>query len=128
MALADWMRVADEPTTASQRAVLDELAAMLDQLRPAGLDRSRSQLSRSTTKGARGQSAVVITLEHRTRNDWSVEINIEPTSAVIRWLSAHEHIEEHDGWDARPWTSVVVDAIAAILRGDYEVEHITRLG
>jgi hypothetical protein len=128
-ALSDWLHVVDgQPAAGSQIVVLTELAAMLDQLRPAGLDHSRSRLAWSGLKGARGQSTAVVTLEHRTRPDWSIEINIEPTSAVISWLSAHEHIGEHDGWNDRLWTSVVVDATAAIMRGDYEVEHVTRLG
>lgn len=128
MALADWLRVIDGPGAGGQWAVLDELATMLDHLRPDGLDRSRSRLAWSPPKGAPSPSTAVVTLEHRTHDDWSVEIRIEPTSAVIYWLSAHEYIGEHDGSDDRPWTSVVVDATAAILRGDYEVEHTTRLG
>jgi stage V sporulation protein SpoVS len=34
---------------------------------------------------------------------------------------AHEHVYADDGDTERPWTTVVVDAVAALLRGEYEV-------
>jgi len=70
----------------------------------------------------------VVTLEHTTHAEWSVEIHIVPTFATISWLTAHEYIGEADSYEDRPWVSVVVDATAAILQGDYEVEQTTRLG
>lgn len=113
--------------TDTQRAVLNELGAMLDELAPAGLDRSRSLLSWSQVSHASEQMAQV-SLEHTTHRHWSVNIRVMPNSAEICWLSAHEHVDEDDAWDDRPWTSVVADAVASILRGEYEVEEVTRLG
>ncbi len=43
----------------------------------------------------------------------------------ISSLMAHEHVYREDGDDERPSTGVVVDAVAALLRGEYEVREPT---
>jgi hypothetical protein len=126
--LSDWLQAAAGSATPAQQALLDELGEMLDGLEPVALDRSRSRLTWAPADYDKGHLAAVVTLEHLRRPDWSVRIEAESRSAVIYWLSAHEHVDETDGWDDRTWTTVVVDAVAAILRGEYEVEEITRLG
>jgi hypothetical protein len=60
--------------------------------------------------------------------EWTVEILVAPDYAVVSWLGVHEHIERADGDASRPWTSVVIDVVAAVLRGEYEVEQIKRGG
>jgi hypothetical protein len=122
------MEVAEGTATGAQQAVLDELAAMLDALAPAGLDRSRSHLVWSPATSDSKPLQAQITLEHVSQPAWQIRVEVEAACAVIYWLSVHEHVDEDDAWLDRPWTSVVVDAVAAILRGEYEVEEITRLG
>jgi hypothetical protein len=126
--LKDWLQTMDGPANDAQQAVLEELGAMLDDLAPEGLDRSRSRLVWSSSATDPPDMTAEVTLEHVSRPDWAVEIHVHPRGAVVYWLSAHEPVDEHDAWDDREWTSVVVDAVAAILRGDYEVEEVTRLG
>ncbi len=46
--------------------------------------------------------------------------------AIVSWLKTHEHIYAADATPGRPWTTIVVDATAAVLRGEYEVESIYR--
>ncbi len=43
--------------------------------------------------------------------------------AVVSWLSAEEFVTPADGGEQRPWTTVVVDVLAAVMRGEYAVEE-----
>ena len=127
MPLSDWVTGADGDPAPAQQQLLDDLGEMLDDLRPVALDRSRSRLRWTAAEYGEG-SAAHVTLEHQRRPDWTVSIQAEPSNAVVSWLSAHDDFDETDGSDAYPWTSLVVDNVAAILRGEYEVEETTRLG
>ena len=61
-------------------------------------------------------------MEHDRDEDDSLSIALEDTSATVMWLGHHEHVVPADSADARPWTTVVADVVAAALRGEYEVE------
>jgi hypothetical protein len=128
VALSDWLDVAEGSPTPTQRALLDELGEMLDQVQPIALDRGRSRVTWSPGEDDTDHLAANVALQHLRRPDWSIRIHAEPSRAIICWLSAHEHIDATDAWEERSWTTVVVDAVAAVLRGEYEVEEITRLG
>jgi hypothetical protein len=108
--------------------LLQELGEMLDDLRPDALDRSRSRVIWVPSRFDENTMAARVDLEHRRHSDWSVSIRVEPRMAVVSWLSAHDGFDATDGSDTYPWTTVVVDNVAAILRGEYEVEQTTRLG
>jgi hypothetical protein len=127
MPLSDWVTGADGAPAPAQRQLLDELGEMLDDLRPIALDRARSRIRWIPAEYDEGTAAEV-TLEHQRRPGWTVRIHAEPRRAVVSWLSARDGFDETDGSDAYPWTSLVVDTVAAILRGEYEVEDTTRLG
>jgi hypothetical protein len=126
--LSDWIQTSDGPANDAQRAALEELGAMLDHVAPEGLDRTQSHLAWSRSVVDSPQMTAEVTLEHVNHPDWRVELHVHPRGAVVYWLSAHEPVDEHDDSDDRIWTSVVIDAVAAILRGEYEVEEVRRLG
>jgi hypothetical protein len=97
-------------------ALLGELVKMLDALRPTRVDRASSSVHQERNR------SVVVVLAHDADEDGGMTIEAGDKSAIISWLSAHEHVDSDDGNDERPWTSVVVDVAAAALRGDYVVE------
>ncbi len=37
-------------------------------------------------------------------------------------MNAYEHVAEDDAVNGRPWSTVVVELVAAVLSGEYEVE------
>jgi hypothetical protein len=125
--LSDWVTGADGVPAPAQQQLLDGLGEMLDDLRPVALDRARSRMRWTAAEYGEGTS-VSVTLEHRLRPDWTVSIQAGPSNAAVSWLSVHDEFDETDESDAYPWTSLVVENVAAILRGEYEVEQTTRLG
>jgi hypothetical protein len=112
------VRLADPPESAI--AVLAELVRMLDSLRPRLLDPSESWV-----RSGRGWASaeVEIHLAHREDEEAEVDLFVGRRDALVAWLTAHEHVAEDDAVNARPWTTVVVDLIAAVLSGEYEVEN-----
>jgi hypothetical protein len=106
-------------------AVLSELGAMLDTLRPTALDRSRSTI-RSSGHGWTLDRSVVAYLAHASSDDGDLEVAVGPEEAIISWSSAHEHLYPEYGTADRPWTTAVIDAVASILRGEYVVEEHRR--
>lgn len=99
---------------ASATSFLTELATMLDSLRPARMDTSRSSVRQRDT-GA----GVEIEIMHQVDPDSTVSVILGDGDGIISWLSAHEHIFPADAPTDRPWTTVTVDAIAEILGGEY---------
>jgi hypothetical protein len=69
-----------------------------------------------------------IRLAHVDRPDYDVELIIRADEAVILWLGTHEHVYPSDATPNRPWTTVIVDAAAAIIRSEYTVERTLRWG
>lgn len=102
---------------ASATSFLTELATMLDSLRPARMDTSRSSVRQRDT-GA----GVEIEIMHQVDPDSTVSVILGDGDGIISWLSAHEHIFPADAPTDRPWTTVTVDAIAEILGGEYAIE------
>ncbi len=127
MPLADWFAVIElEHPGPAQQAFLDQLATMLDDYQPTELDREASRIQADVRGPSRGRG-VTIRLVHARDAEATVEVTLDEQQAIIQWLSAHEHVDVGDDSTDRSWTTQVVDAIAALLRGDYEVQD-TYLG
>lgn len=101
------------------QAVLDGLVVMLDAVQPQALDRARSHVVTSGHGWA--EYDVEFLLAHTDDDESDITIAVGGNEALVSWLMAHEHIYPEDGDAERPWTTVVVDAVAALLRGEYEV-------
>jgi hypothetical protein len=127
MPLADWFAVIEvEHPGPAQQAFLDELATMLDDYQPAELDCEASRIQ-ADVRGPRCDRGTTVWLVHARDAQATVEVALDERQATIEWLSAHEHVDVGDDSSERSWTAQVVDAIAALLRGDYEVQD-TYLG
>lgn len=112
----DWfgtVSLDDAPEAA--RLVVEKVARMLDQVQPALLDTGTSH---AVDSGHGWQLAVELVLRHRDEPEYNVSIGIGADEAIVAWLSAHEHIFDGPEHGDRPWTSVVVDLVAAVLRGE----------
>jgi hypothetical protein len=105
----------------SGQAVLDGLVEMLDVVQPQALNRERSHVV--TDGHGWAEYDVEILLAHADDTDADITVAVGHDGAVIGWLMAHEHVYADDGNADRPWTTVVVDAVAALLRGEYEVQE-----
>lgn len=103
---------------ASARDILDALVAMLDEVRPEALDRARSYV---TTTGHEWREYHVEFLLAHTDEESDITVAVGANEAFVSWLMAHEHVYPEDGTTERPWTTVVIDAVAALLRGEYGV-------
>lgn len=122
--LEQWFSEVDlgqDPTPAAT-AVMAQLAKALNHLRPASLDRHRSTICASG-HGWLMDNSVVAHLAHASEPDSDVDIVVGDREAIISWSTAHEHVYPEDGDRQRPWTTVVIDAVAAILRGEYLIEE-----
>lgn len=129
MALEHWL--GDLPEMAPSPAQVAALAAvgdMLDQLQPAELDRDRSSIRWVVDESGESRNMLLVTLEHKTRSDATVEAAIWPDQASVGWLGEDEHIDECEAGPEEEWTTVVADIMGAILRGDYAVEETYWLG
>ncbi len=103
----------------SSRAVLDALVEMLDVVQPEALDRDRSHILTSGHGWAEYDTEFL--LAHGDDADADITVAVGRDEALLSWLMAHEHVYADDGDAERPWTMVIVDAVAALLRGEYEV-------
>jgi hypothetical protein len=104
------------------REVFRCLVEMLDVVQPQALDRARSRAVDSG-HGWR-EYAVEFRLAHVDDPEADITVALGDREALLSWLMAHEHVYPDDGTPERAWTTVVVDAVAALLRGEYEVhEH-----
>lgn len=102
--------------------VLHELVAMLDAVQPTAMDRARSHVVGQGHGWV--EYEVEFLLAHRHDDNEDVTVAVGADGALLSWLSVHDHVYPSDGSRERPWTTVVVDAVAAILRSEYEViEH-----
>jgi hypothetical protein len=99
--------------------VVAELVRMLDVVAPAFLDGERSQV---TTESGGWDLPVEVLLAHAADEAADVTVAVGADQALVAWLTTHEHVYAADGGGARPWTAVVADCVAAILRGEYEVQ------
>jgi hypothetical protein len=94
---------------------------MLDAVQPTALDRERSHI-RLEGHGWH-EYEVEVLMAHRDDQEADVTLAIGADGALVSWLTTHDHVYPQDGSTERPWTTVVVDATAAILRGEYVVEE-----
>lgn len=120
MVASSWFR--EEPPQdlpPAAQAVLDGLVEMLDVVQPEALDRVRSHVITSGHGWA--EYEVEFLLAHRDDEEADITVAVGRDEALLSWLMAHEHIYVDDGDAERPWTTVVVDAVAALLRCEYEV-------
>jgi hypothetical protein len=123
--LSRWFSTieADEgPVPAAVVDCLRELTHMLDVRHPTRLDSHRSAIRCSAIRYEAPGWATVL-LAHDTDKDADVFIEIGGEQAIVFWLSTHEHIDAADGYEGRPWTTVVVDFVALVMSGEYQVEH-----
>lgn len=104
--------------------VAAELGRMLDQVRPK-LDRHRSVV-RVLKHGGRAEAG--FNMAHLDGSHADLLLVVDDVEATLYWVAMHDHVTPEDGSDERPWTSVAVDAVAAVLRGEYEVEEVRRRG
>ena len=113
----------EAPSHAESVAI--ELVRMLDAVQPARLDRRRSVVR----VNGQGQTAEAeFLLAHVDGEYADLLLEVDTLEATIHWLTMHEHVMPQDGSEDRPWTVVVIDAVAAILRGEYEVEEVRKRG
>jgi len=61
-------------------------------------------------------------LVHANDPHATIEVTVDERQAFIEWLSAHEHLDVGDDSTERSWTTQLVDAVAALLPGEYEVQ------
>lgn len=107
---------ASAPVTAAIR----ELLTMLDAVQPTALDLQRSHIVNLGHDWA--EYEVEVLFAHRD-DEADVTLALGPAGALVAWLTTHEHVYPQDGSGERSWTTVVVDAVAALLRGEYVVEE-----
>lgn len=98
------------------------MVEMLDVVQPQALDLERSHVI--TSAHAWAEYEAEFRLAHADGAEADITVAVGSDEALLSWLMAHEHVYADDGDAERPWTTVVVDAVAALLRGEYEVrEH-----
>jgi hypothetical protein len=125
VAESGWFgRVSLDAAPDSARRVFDELSRMLDVVQPEALDRARSHAVDSGHDW--NAYDVEFRLAHGDDERSDITVAVGKEEALVSWLMAHEHIYPDDGGEGRPWTTVVVDAVAALLRGEYEVRDHDR--
>lgn len=93
---------------------------MLNEAQPALLDRLTSH---AIDNGHGWQLPVEVVLRHRHEPAMDISIGIGEDEAIVAWLSTHEHVYDGPEHGEQSWTTVVVDTVAAVLRGQYEVEE-----
>jgi hypothetical protein len=119
MVASTWFGEVAYGMPSSSQEVLDGLVWMLDVVQPQALDQERSHVVSSGHGWAAYE--VEFRLAHLEHADWDITVAVGRDEALVSWLMAHEHVHADDGDSERPWTTVVVDAVAALLRGEYEV-------
>ncbi len=112
MPLSDWfseLKPSDVPEHLS--SFIEDFVKMLDEHRPTKLVPERSYLRRS-------DGGVELRLAHADEDEADILIHVADDEATVVWASTHEHAWPHESppEDNRPWTSLVVDLVASILR------------
>lgn len=123
--LGRWFAVvelADGDVPPSVLACLGQLLELLDVVHPSRVDRRRSSI-RQSGHGWTMADGVAAHLVHDADEDADLHVVVGADEAIVAWLSAHEHVVPEDGDEQRPWTTVVIDVVAAVLRGQYQVEN-----
>ena len=114
--MTGWLDEAIERSSGPVNDFLRELKEMLEQVRPAALDVERSGVF------TRGDDVTELRIAHAREPRWSIWAELGETSLALGFGDVHEHIgKEWSGDGERSWTTVAVDLIADILRGQVEV-------
>lgn len=116
----------DPPLPDGGAAIVGELVVMLDALDPELADRERSRIA--VEGRVRGHRTLVLQIAHRHDDSATVAVVVSGDGAIVAWLGTHEHIDPSGDSTDRPWTSTVVDVVAAAMRGEYAVESLRRGG
>lgn len=100
---------------------IEEFVEMLDEYRPTKLVPERSYLRRS-------DGGIELRLAHAEENEADILIVVADDEATVVWASTHEHVWPHESSpeDDRPWTSLIVDLVARILRSEVVIETVLR--
>lgn len=106
----------------STAGVLWELVSMLDVLQPPLIDRSGSSV-RAEGHGWLLDDAVVAQITHAADSDAMVSVAVGTDEAIVSWLTVHEHVGPGLSIPTGRFARMVVDTVAKVLRGHYEVEH-----
>lgn len=113
--MTGWLDEAIERSSGPVLDFLTELRATLEEVQPAALDAERSGVS---TRG----KLTELRLAHAHDERWSIWAELGETSVALGFGDVHEHIgKEWSGDRERSWTTVAVDLVADILRGQVEV-------
>ncbi len=115
------IELADGDVPPSVLSCLGQLVELLDILHPSRMDRRRSSILQ-TGHGWTVAGGVDVHLAHDGDEDADLHVVVGRDEAIVAWLSAHEHVLSEEGDEQRPWTTVVIDVVAAVLRGQYQVE------
>jgi hypothetical protein len=114
---------APESLRGAARAFYDELRAMLAEVRASQLDIERSAVDFE-------EDGLELTLQHRSQPDVTIWATVGERDSIIAVGSggAHEHFfaPKPGEKEQRPWTTAMVDFIAAALRGEIEIETTLR--
>ena len=93
---------------------------MLAALEPRSLDESRSSVDFD-------DDGLQLMLVHSGQEGLAIFVAVGAAEAIVGIGSAHEHFAADEVAEgARPWTTLVVDFVAEILRGQIEVETTYR--
>lgn len=94
---------------------------MLDEYRPTKLARDRSYLRQMD------EDTLEVKLAHMEDENVDVLVEFSRREATVSWSLSHEHAYPEDaGEHQRPWTGLVVDLVASVLRGDAILETVHR--
>jgi hypothetical protein len=98
-----------------------ELRRMLGVVRPARLDPDNASVQFE-------RDGLELRLVHADHDAWGIWATVGEPDAIVGTGSAHEHFFAPDEGETemRPWTTVIVDFIAEILRGEIEIETTFR--
>lgn len=136
MALQDWVaNWAEMSMNPAQRRAVDALGQTLDRLQPRALDRARSAVSvlegddQDELEEDRRGDGIAVVLRHADDPESTVEVDIWPDQALIRWLGESHNTRDHCG-DAADgaWPTYAADVVADILAGYLAVENTYRRG
>jgi hypothetical protein len=131
VALRDWVGAwPDVPTSQAQRRAIEVLGQTLDRLRPLALDRATSTVAvlegedQDEREEDRRGDGIAVTLRHTQDLESTLEIDIWPDQALIRWLDETHNTRDHCG-DAADgeWSTYAAEVVADILAGRLAVDR-----
>jgi hypothetical protein len=97
--------------TGAPRRFYDELRTILDDVNPTAVDLANIETDF-------GDSGVAVTLPHQAEPGWTLTVQCSRRAAVVFAGPSATHFDERDPG----WTSAAVAFMAALLRGEQEIE------